>query len=198
MRPMPGRGATLRLLAMGAVVVLAMFAAYQLGLAGGQLLMLGVPLALAVFLVAALVVIPASPGGDASDDAHGWRRFELELERARRHERPMALLRIGDVAADSLRGALRLLDGVWVDGGHAYVVMPETDRVALARAIARITAELPYIGLDAMRGAVFPSDGLTAGALVARLDDPDSTPRRSDIVQLASPAPDVHAHHRTG
>jgi hypothetical protein len=202
------RGSALRLSAIGAAVVLGMFGSYQLGMAGGSLLLLLVPLALAVFVVGTLAALQPDAGRRSLVEAVGWERFDLELERSRRHERPMALLRIsrdprsreatGTPHAAEIREAVRILDVVWSDGAHVFVLMPETDQAALSRAIGRILARLPSIGLDGMRVALYPEDGLTSGALIARLEAPDAEPRAAEMVHLAPAPVDVAQQDRTG
>jgi hypothetical protein len=201
------RASAFRLGAIGAAVVLGMFASYQLGLAGGALLMLVVPLALAVFVVGTLAAFHPEAGQRVPAEAIGWERFDLELERSRRHERPLALLRVavpppqrgqGTVDAADVRDSVRVLDAVWSDRGHVFVLMPETDRAVLGRAIGRILARLPGMSLDAMRVALYPDDGLTSGALIARLEAPDAEPRAAEVVHLAPAPVDVQQQGRTG
>ena len=181
-----------------------MVSAYQLGHAGGSLLALLLPIALAVFVTVTLAALRPSVGRTASSDAVGWERFHLELERSRRHERPLALLRIdgasatGDHAApavdpDAFREVVRVLDGI-----HVYVLMPEIDRLALGPAIGRILTRLPAIGLESMRVALYPDDGLTSGALVARLESRDAAPRAAEAVHLEPALAEVEQQGRTG
>jgi len=202
-----GRATALRLSAIGAAVVLGMFASYQLGLSGGTPLMLVVPLGLAVFVVGTLAALRPHAEGRALAEVIGWERFDLELERSRRHERPLALLRIAvpsqtqgrrrSVGAADVRDSVRVLDAVWSDRDHVFVLMPETDRAVLGRAIGRILARLPSIDLDAMRVALYPEDGLTSGALIARLEARDAEPRPAEVVHLA-PSPVGVEQDRTG
>lgn len=197
----------MRMGAIGAGVVLGMFAAYQLALAGGALVTLTIPIALAVFVIGTLATLRPAERGAAPENIIGWERFELEFERSRRYERPLALLRISLPArprdrqrADALevRKAVRMLDAVWTDRDCVVVLMPETNREALARAIGRILARLPGAGLDAMRVALYPDDGITSGALVGRLDDPGAEPLPAEIVHLAPAPHNVEEQDRTG
>ena len=148
-----GGGGSLRIGAIAAAAGLGMFTAYLLGLAGGTLVVLVLPLALAVFVIATLALLPPAAARHTQDDA-GRKRFDLELERSRRHERPLGLLRItvppipGDDRRSSVDvahvlDAVRVVDAVWVERQYVFVLMPETDRVALARALGRIVARLP-------------------------------------------------------
>jgi hypothetical protein len=205
-----GRGGVLRVSAISAAVVLGMFAAYQLGMAGGSVLMLVVPVVLAVFVIGTLAALVPDRDRHTPADAIGWERFDLELERSRRHERPLALLRISVSTGprarrwappDSaeIRDAVRVLDAVWVDREHVFVLMPETNREALSRAIGRILTRLPRIDLEAMRVALYPEDGLTSGALISRLEAPEAEPQAVEVVHLPRVEDgDDEAQDRTG
>jgi hypothetical protein len=185
-----------------------MFASYQLGLVGGGLAVQVVPIFLAVIVVIAL----ASPLSDESDSRgtgehdSGWARFGLELERSRRHVRPMALVRITPARHSQSRHGLdpaqvedvsRAVDAVWTDGRNVYLLMPETDRSALSLAIARLRGVLPVLEAADLRVAVYPEDGITSGAIIAHLDAPEAAPRPADIISLATHETD-RQHGRTG
>jgi hypothetical protein len=106
-----------------------------------------------------------------------------ELDRARRHERPLAFLRLdtdqsADDARDLLRRilgghdrtpALRSTDRAWRQGRSVYVVMPETTSEAAANFIDRLALSTPSLNVATSRVVAFPEHGLTTGALFAAL-----------------------------
>lgn len=105
-----------------------------------------------------------------------WGTVERELERSRRSGRGFVLLtvpcssngnsRAGEPSAVRLAGYLRSLDEAWYDEGRFYVLLPEADRSAAGIVVERILAEAPeLLASGEARIAVFPEDGLTAGAL---------------------------------
>ncbi len=114
-------------------------------------------------------------------NAEGARQFGRELMRARRHETPLALVRLPDPAAGggsdarrrgaAVRRHLRRIDVVWVRGSDVVLVLPETDGVTAAGVIERLRSLAPAVltGGDP-RIAAFPGDGLTAGALLAAVE----------------------------
>jgi hypothetical protein len=101
----------------------------------------------------------------------------LELDRARRYEHTFGLVRLrarpdaSDYEADEVISSLTLrrTDHAWSDGDDRYVILPETTaeatRVWIQRLQARAGAERLVIDV-----AHFPADGLTADALLDRLD----------------------------
>jgi hypothetical protein len=116
------------------------------------------------------------PGSPASSGASGWEDLHRELARARRHERPLAIVRLpgsggSDAAARAaaLAPYLRRIDRVWSEHGDVNVLLPETDRAAAERLVGRLRARQPEtFGAEASI-ASFPTDGLTSGALLATL-----------------------------
>jgi len=143
--------------------------------------------------------------GGAGD---GWAGFMVELERARRYERPMALIRIaqgrlsadgaaaagGEPLVDRVRARTRQVDRVWQEGDQVYVVVPEGGSTAVADLTARLRAATHLAGIE-VRSAVFPDQALTAGALLAMVHDgewePVPLPLRAAREVLATQALDV-------
>jgi hypothetical protein len=119
-----------------------------------------------------------------------WTAFYRELSRARRHERPFSLVKmpvdrvveaLPDSAADALdepqraarateqlRQSLRLTDEVWVDGPHAFVLMPEAEPEDVSVALPRAVDGQPLDDAEVCV-ASFPRDGVTSGAVLASL-----------------------------
>ncbi|MEA2537104.1 MAG: hypothetical protein QOF11_1338 [Chloroflexota bacterium] len=105
----------------------------------------------------------------------GWEDVHRELARARRHERPLAIVRLPgasgtDAAARSAAIApyLRRIDRTWSEHGDVNVLLPEADRAAAEILVERLRKRQP----EAVGGAniaTFPADGLTSGALLAAL-----------------------------
>ena len=142
------------------------------------------------------ILATLEPGADgrpsrADETEAGWEAFRLELNRARRFERPLALIRIPlrqDAAVSSnpvgkLRGFLRGIDRTWQAEGDVYVALPETTRRMAEALVARMAASVPELVERQEVGlASFPDDGLTAGALVAAA-------HRVRLVELPAPIP---------
>lgn len=148
------------------------------------------------------ILATLEPGADrdrssAGEAEAGWEAFRLELNRARRFERPLSLIRIplrrdagvspdGDVSADAvarLRGFLRGIDTTWQAEGDVYVVLPEATRRMAEALVARMTVGVPdLVARNGVGLASFPDDGLTAGALVAAA-------HRAHLVELPAPIP---------
>ncbi len=138
-------------------------------LVGGTLIVLGV--------VAALVTTvqrrPARRPGASTDE--GWRAFEREIARARRYEHPLTLVRVEPTEEagrwfDRLAPHLREVDVAWRDPSAIWLAVPGADEAAAAPIIARLMREAPELAeLATVRTASFPTDALTAGALVGQL-----------------------------
>lgn len=159
---------------------------------------------LAVGLIDRIVRVPEIIDGTGD----GWARFMVELERARRYERPMALVRIaqghvadGDEAAgaaeslvDRVRARTRQVDLVWQEGDQVYVVVPEGGSTAVADLVTRLRAVTHLTGIE-VRSAVFPDQAVTAGALLAMVHDgewePVPLPLRAAREALTTPTLDV-------
>jgi hypothetical protein len=139
----------------------------------------------------------------------GLDELRRELDRARRHRRSFALLRLrltdpalaesaltatdDDAIMPLIRSALRITDRAWVDDSGIVILMPESDRVTGEGLADRIRASAPD-RFDARVGiAAFPDDGLTSGALLDALDrDLEGNPVPSPIVPtLLSALPDM-------
>ena len=137
-----------------------------------------------VAIIAGLAAFPAQwldPLEWAGLDA-----LRRELDRARRHRRSFALLRMtmapGAAPSSSTRSddvenktlalvgaSLRLTDRAWRDGMDVIVLLPEAGRITAADLAARLERLAPGRFASAVGIAVFPEDGLTSGALVDAL-----------------------------
>lgn len=105
-----------------------------------------------------------------------WSELQRELARARRFERPFALVRLESVDhgqerlarfEQELRDAVRRIDTAWGDRQHSYLLLPESDEAGVQGLLARLESERPEL----LRGkrctwAIFPRDGLTVGRLL--------------------------------
>ena len=119
-----------------------------------------------------------------------------ELERSRRHERPLSIVRIrlvdggpigaaGKYLAMSIASTLRTIDEVVCEGDSLYLVLSETG-ASEARACIRRLADF-HQGVFAeadTRLAVFPDDGVTLAALTAKLDGAERLVDPSDLPTL--------------
>lgn len=110
---------------------------------------------------------------------------QREMDRARRHERPLAIARLhlgrdprmprsssgrrlGSLDSVDVRRLLRSTDRIWRQGRSLYLLLPETTAAAARHLIARAAEALPGITHDA-RVVAFPEDGVTMGALFEAL-----------------------------
>jgi hypothetical protein len=130
-------------------------------------------------LVIAGVVLATMSGHPAASpsDAAGWMEFRRELRRARRHDRPLTIVRLprpigseasGDPAEDvrALGLKLRLTDRWWADEESIFVMLPESGRTAATPVLDRLEA-VRQGSRTLARVAAFPEDGLTSGAIIA-------------------------------
>lgn len=141
--------------------------------AGTWLLVIGI-----LMVTAILTTMSAGHPAIESTDAAGWMEFRRELRRARRHDRPLTIVRIprpahdpdahASAAADvrTLGLKLRLTDRWWADDESIFLMLPESDRSAAVPVLDRMTDVHATARMDA-RMASFPDDGLTSGALIA-------------------------------
>jgi hypothetical protein len=131
-----------------------------------------------VVVVPALRAVPAGIKGAAIDDvATGWVEFHRELARARRFDRPFAIVRFSIGRSPDL-GVLvglrneialisRRIDRLWIDEDHILLLLPETTEAAAKAALSRI-----YVGVAAAVVfepglALYPEHGITSGALIS-------------------------------
>jgi hypothetical protein len=106
----------------------------------------------------------------------GWADVHREIARARRHERPLAIIRLpgeagsdADARAAAIAPHLRRIDRTWADHGEVNLLLPETDRAEAERLVERLQARQPDVAGTGASIAAFPTDGLTSGALLAAL-----------------------------
>jgi len=142
-----------------------------------------------VFVTGTLVVLVVSDAlRDRPTDSAVLRTaanaaFRRELDRARRHRRSFALVRLplgdaphgagsgrlGDgIAATTLRllgTTLRITDSAWIQDGAAMVLLPESDRATAEAFLERARQAAPRRFGERAGIALFPDDGLTSGAL---------------------------------
>jgi hypothetical protein len=166
------------LIAAPALTAASGFALGRLDSGLALLLAAGVALAATVVVVAIQGRAAAIPPGDMG----GWHQLALEVARGRRHGHGLALVRVGtgssggggiDVLAlaSTVRRALRSIDSVWTDGDHVYVLLCEADASAASAFTARLRSSvLGDTRRLSISAALFPDDGLTVGALRARLN----------------------------
>lgn len=106
----------------------------------------------------------------------GWEDVHRELARARRHERPLAIVRLpgtdptdASARAVAIAPYLRRIDRIWAEHGDVTVLLPDTDRTAAERLVDRLRARQPVAVGSSPAIATFPADGLTSGALLSAL-----------------------------
>jgi hypothetical protein len=114
-----------------------------------------------------------------ADRDDGWSALQREIDRSRRHGHELALMRLAPPAGTSpqatavsvihLRAHVRSVDSAWADSGAIVLLLPESDRTAAERCLARLRLTFPGAEGAHVRIACFPSDGLTAGALRATI-----------------------------
>jgi hypothetical protein len=144
----------------------------------------GLAVALGGLLAAIASVIVLTPGrgrdiaagGAVADAASGWAEFHRELARARRFDRPFAIVRLapeaghdaGELMAvrDDVAAMARRTDRIWIDGDDVLALLPETSTATAARFVERLQ-ERPIVVPAQASIAAFPDDGITSGALIS-------------------------------
>ena len=145
------------------------------------------------------------------DEAAGWRRLpahespwaalEREIDRSRRHGRALALLRLTwhaegrrlGAVVDAVRATVRSVDSVWVDHEAIFVLLPESDRAAADRLLARLGFASPgIVDTRDARVASFPQDGLTANALRAAVSRARPSPPALQVGPARAAAGDAN------
>jgi hypothetical protein len=120
--------------------------------------------------------------------------LQREMDRARRHERPFALVRIRprQAARKALRSIfgpvddvprpslVRSTDLVWRRGGDLYLLLPETASPGAETMLERAIGNIAEVA-EEYRVAAFPADGITVGALFATLSA--GVPPAEDLVR---------------
>jgi hypothetical protein len=140
----------------------------------------------------ALLVMAASTmtQGDAASrgDVDGWRQVAVEIARARRHNRSLAMLRVEDgpsgaagqpTMTDAIRRGLRATDVAWTAASNLYVLLPEADATTITGLEARLGEEGIHVDLRS-RAVVFPHDGVTVGSLREALESGARPQKLSD------------------
>ena len=128
--------------------------------------------------------------GEGGSLATGWDLLEREIDRSRRHERPLALATAsfpdqdisGEGVAETIARAgsqLRSIDVLWFDGPGLWLLMPESNRDGGTTAIRRINHATPATRGAVWRLVVFPDDAITVRSLMSEL-------ARADPVDLLS------------
>jgi hypothetical protein len=152
--------------------------------------------ALATFVaLAGLVVSRAAEKDNRSVAQHvqhvqdGRAALQSELARSRRHDRQFAIVGIPDDlwwkpavgsqdkdqlgvgVAESVQALMRRPDRAWVDGPMLHVLLTDCDRRRGLAFLERAGLAMPQLFMnDRVNLVVFPDDGITLGALVARLN----------------------------
>lgn len=153
--------------------------------------------------LAGLVVSRAGEKSDRSLAEHaqgGWAALQTELARSRRHDRRFAIVGIPDDVwwppsagseetaqlgfdvADAVQALVRRPDRAWVDGPMLHVMLTDCDRRQGLAFLERAGLAMPQLfAHDRVNLVVFPDDGITLGALVARLRSAAPEPTRRTV-----------------
>ena len=148
-------------------------------------------------------------GGTWFDD------IRREIDRARRHERPVALAKITvpshagpELTAQLIeaiqptgagRAGPRSADRYWRSGDSVYLLLPETTTDGGRAAVHRAINATPALADSAWQVASFPEDAITVGALFEALGT--RPPRAEELPQPSRDEPvglDTHSPVRTG
>jgi hypothetical protein len=129
-----------------------------------------------------------SPSTDLPAGSAPWADVRKELQRCRRYERPLALIRMSwpsrtslggrlfgkRAAREHLRraiaGAMRDCDLYLEESRHLYLVLPECDRDAAQHLLGRLVQAAPDTAFLDVAVAEFPRDGLTIGGLLRAVE----------------------------
>lgn len=162
------------------------------------------PLAALLMLVAVIAVIAAFGLAWPAIEplrASGMDELRRELDRARRHRRSFALVRLaagpadgvpresarsGDAMARLVGASLRITDRAWRDGHGVMIMQPETDRASAEAFAERLRSMAPDRLAAPISIAIFPDDGLTSGALLDALDRADRGEARPEPLTRAT------------
>jgi uncharacterized membrane protein len=112
----------------------------------------------------------------------GAEALRRELDRARRHRRTFAIIRlpiaeqlrllddatdgVADATLRALGTMLRVTDWAWVNDGAVLVLLPEADRAMATAFLDRARQVAPDRFSGPAGIALFPDDGVTSGALL--------------------------------
>lgn len=116
-----------------------------------------------------------------------------ELNRARRHGRSIALVRIrlpgnsGLAAAEELQASVRETDVVWVDGQSTYLFLPDTQAAGAGILSQRLSEVIDDVDGTAVASAIFPDHGATFGALLGALAPMEAGSNLIDMPGVAAP-----------
>ena len=163
----------------------------------------------------------ASSATAAATHSDVWEDLRREIARSRRYGHEFALIRIPAAEATSarrsrwsrpgrprdaagvLRSLVRTLDYVWTSNGALYVLLPESNREAGERLLARIRETAPELLPEhGVRLAAFPEDGITGGALLKAVDSANETKtlgrirRRAEVATRPALEGEGHAGRR--
>lgn len=137
--------------------------------------------------------VPPLPA--AAQDSPEWDALSYELERGRRFERPFVLVHLPNLTGEErpeaevsgVLASLRAIDFGWVTEQGVHLLLPEVGRDEGEACIKRLLEVAPDLAAHA-RMAVFPEDGVTRGALLARLaGNVESLPAEADLPELSRP-----------
>lgn len=162
------------------------------------------PLATLLMLVAVIAVIAAFGLAWPAIEplrASGMEELRRELDRARRHRRSFALVRLSagpseataretassrDAMTRLVGASLRITDRAWRERDGVMIMQPETDRASAEAFAERLRSMTPDGLATPISIAIFPDDGLTSGALLDALDRADHGDTRPEPLTRAT------------